>query len=179
MRLDPTDRPALQPARLIRVLADFEVRWVLCGSQVLALHGADISPNDLDVVPQLGEDNLKRVSACLDGLGAVAAYLDGWGGQRGTLEACRAWRPDPPTATHLDWLFVTHLGMLDIVIDKADSYESLMDGATLHSVDDVPYRVCDPRRVLTALEGRKRTKDKARRGLYRAMRRQFGMADTD
>lgn len=176
---NPKDRPALQPGRLIRALAEFEVRWVLCGSQVLAIHSADISPNDLDVVPHLGQDNLGRVAACLDALGAVAAYLDGCGGERGTLDACRGWRTHPATAANLDWLFVTQWGMLDIVIEKADSYESLMDGATPHSADGVPYWVCDPRRVLTALEGRQRSKDKERRAVYRAIRRQFGMSDAD
>ncbi|MCK0096908.1 hypothetical protein MWU60_15115 [Yoonia sp. F2084L] len=174
---DPKERPPLQPAQLIRVLADFKINWVLCGSQVLALHGADLAPNDLDVVPDLAPDNLRRVADCLDDLHATAAYLDGWGGPRGTLEACRAWHPDPATAEHLDWLFVTPFGMLDIVIEHADSYASLMNGATRYYAEDVSYWVCDPRRVLQALEGRKRPKDAKRRAVYRAMRRKFGMPD--
>ncbi|SPH17837.1 hypothetical protein DEA8626_01364 [Defluviimonas aquaemixtae] len=176
-RLDPTDRPALQPAPLIKALAKFKVRWVLCGSQVLALHGAGIVANDLDVVPHLESENLRRVAACLEYLRAVAAYLDGWGGERGTLEACRAWRPVPPTSENLDWLFVTHLGMLDIVIEKADPYESLMDHAEVRSAGGTPYWLCDPRRVLKALEGRARKKDRERDAIYRLMRRRLGMPE--
>ncbi|MEJ6401474.1 hypothetical protein [Yoonia sp. 2307UL14-13] len=176
MRLDPTDRPALQPTALIKALATHDVQWVLCGSQVLALHGADLAPNDLDVVPELSPENLHRVAACLRDLEAVAAYLDGWGGERGTLEACTAWRPDPPTADHLDWLFVTERGMLDIVIAHADPYDSLMDGATERDADGTPYWCCDPRRVLKALEKRNRKKDTAREAVYRDMRRKLGMS---
>ena len=173
--LKPTDRPALQPAALIKALAVHDVKWVLCGSQVLALHGADLTPNDLDVVPELSPDNLKRVAACLRDLDAVAAYLDGWGGERGTLETCAAWCPDPPTADHLDWLFVTELGMFDIVIEHADSYDSLMDGAVQMDAHDTQYWCCDPRRVLTALERRNRKKDAAREAVYRDMRQRLGM----
>ncbi len=178
-RHDPTDRPPLQPAPLIGALAAFEVRWVLCGSQVLAMYGADITPNDLDVVPELSHENLRRLAACLTKLEAVAAYLDGWGGARGTLEACRAWRPDPPTADHLDWLLITAFGPLDIVIAHADPYASLMQGATQCQSEGTPYWVCDPRRVLTALESRSRTKDAVRHATYQAMRRKFGMPALD
>lgn len=176
-RLDPIDRPALQPGALIRALSAFNVRWVLCGSQVLRLHGGDLQPNDLDVVPDLSPENLENVAACLAELDAVAAYLDGWGGARGTLEACRAWRPDRASAVHLDWLYVTPFGMLDIVIEKAESHDALMEGATWREVDGAACWVCDPRRVLRALEGRQRVKDDARRAVYREMRRRFGMPD--
>ncbi|MBV7379058.1 hypothetical protein [Maritimibacter dapengensis] len=174
---DPEDRPALRAGDLIRCLARFDVRWVLCGSQVLALHGAKFTPNDLDVVPDLTPENLERVAACLEDLGATAAYLEGWGGARGTMDACKAWRPWPATAENLDWLFVTRFGMLDIVIKKADSYAALIEGATWEAVDGAECWVCDPRKVLAALEGRRRAKDHARRAAYREMRQVFGMPD--
>ncbi|MEL6682681.1 MAG: hypothetical protein AAFQ09_08545 [Pseudomonadota bacterium] len=177
MRLDPRHRPPLQPDQLIAKLASHDVQWVLCGSQVLALHGAALSPNDLDVVPELSPENLRRVAECLNDLDAVAAYLDGWGGARGTLEACRAWRPSPPTADHLDWLFVTEFGMLDIVIAHADPYESLMEGAMEREAVGITYWCCDPRRVLTALEQRNRKKDSARADVYQALRQELGMPE--
>ncbi|WP_341366927.1 hypothetical protein [Yoonia sp. BS5-3] len=175
----PKDRPPLQPAPLIAALDAYAVRWVMCGSAVLSLHGADIIPNDLDVVPDLSEDNLRRLADCLKHLNAVAAYLDGWGGARGTLEACANWRPDPPDADNLDWLFVTAFGPLDIVIAHADPYASLMQGAAQHVAEGVSYWVCDPRRVLKALEPRNRTKDKARAAIYQQMRQRFGMPPID
>jgi len=178
-RLDPSARPPLQRVPLIHALARHRVRWVLCGSEVLRLHGADLTPNDLDVVPDLAPDNLGRLAGCLSELQAVAAYLEGWGGARGTLQACRDWRPSPATADHLDWLLVTRFGMLDIVVAKAEPYDILMQGASHYLAAGVPYMACDPRRVLAALEGRTRAKDRARAGIYADLRRRLGMPATE
>lgn len=176
-RLDPKDRPPLQIAPLIDALAQHGVRWVMCGSQVLKFYGAEIAPNDLDVVPDLTPANLKRVATCLKSLDAVAAFLDGWGGARGSYAACQNWQPNPPTAEHLDWLYVTQFGMLDIVIEKAEPYASLMDGASEMLISGHSVSVCDPRRVLKALEPRQRKKDAARQSEYQRLRKQFGMPE--
>lgn len=178
-RLDPKTRPPLQPDKLINALAEFDVAWVLCGSQVLALHGAKLTPNDLDVVPDLAPDNLERLANCVAKLDAVAAYLDGWGGARGTYEACLDWRPDPPTAEHLDWLLVTRFGMLDIVIDNADPYDVLMSDATQMTTGKTPYWACTPQRVLNALKPRNRKKDLERAAEYARMRKLFGLPPVD
>lgn len=169
----PHDRPPLDAPALVAALDRHEVRWVLAGSLVLSLHGARLTPNDLDVVPDLAEENLTRVAACLGELGAVKAYLDGWGGVRGTLEACRAWSPDPATVENLDWLFVTPHGMLDIVVELAEPYETLMQEAELHEMDGVRFHACHPARVLAALEKRDRKKDRERAGEYARMRALF------
>ena len=179
MHLHPTDRPATQFVPLIRLLAQHDVRWVLCGSHVLALHGAEIVANDLDVVPDLATGNLIRIAVCLDALEAVPAYFGGAAGPDDTYEACLAWRSDPPTPENLDHLFVTPLGMLDIVIRNADPYESFLAGASPMSADGAPFLACDPRRVLKALEGRSRQKDRDRRSIYEAMRRDLGMPELD
>ncbi|QHQ34489.1 hypothetical protein [Algicella marina] len=173
-RLHPSDRPVLQAEALIAVLAAHEVRWVLCGSQVLALHGAKLVPNDLDVVPELSPENLARVAECLRSLNAVRAYLDGWGGA--TLAECEDWRVGAATAEALDWLYVTPLGMLDIVVEFAAPYAELMQGAIELEAAGVPYRACDPRKVLRALERRDRSKDAARRAEYARLRRELGVA---
>jgi len=171
--LTPTDRPALEPAPLIDALHVHGVRWVLCGSHVLTLHGAALKANDLDVVPDLTSENLSRVAACLAALNARRAHLNGWGGARGTMAACLSWRPEPPTASNLDWLYVTPHGMLDIVIENADPFDALMQGASRHTSGSTPYFACAPWRVLQALEKRTRKKDKARMAIYAAMRARF------
>ena len=177
-RLSPMARPKLQPGPLLAALQRSGADWVLCGSQVLALHGADLEPNDLDVVPDLTPDNLARIAACLEELGAVKAYLDGWGGARGTYKACLAWRADEPSAAHLDWLYVTPFGLLDIVIEFAEPYATIMQDAQKVSLAGHAIWASDPRRVLRALEDRSREKDRARAEVYRRMRRKFGMAET-
>jgi hypothetical protein len=181
MLLDPTHRPAPQLARLVRALAVHDVRWVMCGSYVLALHGADLVPNDLDVVPALDAANLARLARCLDALGAVPARVEAEGWPMSTLEACRAWRSDPPTRENLDQLFVTRHGMLDVVIEfvvvepGADPYRSLLAGASSMTVGGTAFCVCDPRRVLQALPARTRRKDQQRQAAYAAMRLKFPM----
>lgn len=174
--LDPTDRPPQQLNALVATLDRHEVEWVMVGSQVLALYGANFQPNDLDVLPKLTDDNLKRVAACLSELRATKAYLDGWGGERGTLDACIGWTPDPATAENLDWLMVTPLGMLDIVIAFAsEPYEVAIAYSEKRKIGDAVVSVCDPRRVLVALEARSRTKDAERWREYQRLRKTFGM----
>ena len=71
--IDPRDRPPQQLEPMVAALARHQVEWVLIGSQVLALYGADLVPNDLDVLPELSPTNLQRLAECLNELGAVAA----------------------------------------------------------------------------------------------------------
>lgn len=169
-RLGPRQRPPLQTTQLVRALNTHDVNWVLYGSQVLVLHGADLQPGDLDIIADTSPENLKRFALCLEHLGTVAAFLDAWGGARGTFQACDNWQPFPATADHLDWLFVTPFGMLDIVVSCCDGFDALMQGATQHASGGVAFWACDPRKVLDALEGRTRAKDEARSPIYEKTR---------
>lgn len=174
---DPAARPPPQMDALIAALARHQVRWVMWGSQVLALHGAALEPNDLDIVPDLEAGNLERLASCLDWLGAVMAHTRGADLPEGSLEACRTWRPSPPTPENLDWLFVTGLGMLDVVIRNAAPCAELAAGASRELAGGVEYLACDPRLVLRDLEvrGYRRRKDRERRDAYDALRSRLGM----
>lgn len=141
----------------------------MSGSTVAALYGAEVVPNDLDVVPALDAENLARLAGLLDALQARPAYLPPpFKGP--TLEECRAWRPDPPTAQHLDHLFVTSLGMLDIPPLLTGSYEQLMAHARSITIAEVEVWVCDPRQVLDRLPAKTRPKDLERAATYTALR---------
>ncbi len=175
-RPDPKTRPAPQIPELVRTLEEFGVVWLLAGSYVLTLHGADLDPNDLDVVVRRDPANLARLARCLDHLDATPAWYGEGNPWIASLDACRAWRPEPATIEHLDHLFVTRLGMLDVPFEFLPPYEDLLDGATQIPIGGVPVTVCDPRRVLRALEARDRKKDRARSKLYADMRKQLGMA---
>lgn len=67
------------------------------------------------------------------------------------LRQCQSWKPDPPTASHLDHLFVTALGMLDIPPDLTGTYAQLRPGASPLAVAGVPVLVCAPEDVLAHL----------------------------
>lgn len=174
--LTPRDRTPLQADALIRALSRHQVDWVLCGSYVLKMHGADLCPNDLDVVPDLSPENLQRLATCLASLAPVAAYFENWDDPRNTPAHCIARRLAPATPEALDWLWVTEWGMLDIVIEHADPYTILMSDATHHIIDGIPFHACRPERVLRALETRNRKKDLTREAEYDRLRRQFGLA---
>lgn len=167
--LDPESRPRLQIAPLLRLLHDRGIDWVLSGSTVLAIYGAQLEPNDLDVVPDLDALNLRRLAGVLAELGAVPAYLPAWS-KTMTLRQCREWVPEPPTAEHLDHLFVTRLGMLDIPPELTGSFAQLRPGATLLELAGIPVWVCDPEEVLRRLPERPRPKDVERAAQYAAVR---------
>lgn len=56
---------------MIRLLHDRRIDWILSGSAVLILYGAELRPNDLDVVPALDDENLQRLPGYL-------ANADNW-----------------------------------------------------------------------------------------------------
>lgn len=167
--LDPESRPPVRPAPLLRLLHDRGVEWVLSGSAVLALHGADLRPNDLDVVPSLEPDNLRRLADVLVEVAAIPAYFPSRDRMM-PLATCRAWRPEPATAEQLDHLFVTRLGMLDVPPKLTGTYAELRPGATVVEVAGVPVLVCAPEEVLGRLPERPRPKDVERAEQYAAVR---------
>lgn len=175
-RLDPRDRPVLNAEALVAALAEHGVTWLLAGSYVLKLHGADLTPNDLDVVVARDAGNVERLACCLEALEAVPSWSSDPKWNLGTLDDHRAWTPWPATLPRLDQLFVTELGMLDIPVALVPPYEELLPGATEMEVGTHTITVCDPRRVLNALNNRNRKKDRERAQVYAEMRAKFGLS---
>lgn len=167
--LDPRSRPPLRPARLLRLLHEFDIDWILSGSAVLVLYGADLTPNDLDVVPSLDPGNLRRLADLLVNLEAVPAYLPSWPATL-SLDQCRTWTPQPPTAAQLDHLFVTRLGMVDVPPTLTGTYVELKRKASRVQLAGVPVLACAPEDVLRRLPTRPRPKDVERAGQYAAVR---------
>lgn len=167
--LDPLARPKAQIPLLIQELDRYRVRWVMSGSTVAAVFGAELVPNDLDVVPALDIDNLCRLASLLGALQAVPACFPPPSPGL-TLEQYLAWRPDPPTAKHLDHLFVTSLGMLDIPPTLTGSYDELMTDARVITMAGVQVWICDPGQMLDRLPAKARTKNMARAATYTALR---------
>lgn len=57
-------------AGLLRLLDEHGVRYVVTGSGAAMLHGVDLVPGDLDVTPALDRENLERLAALLEAIGA-------------------------------------------------------------------------------------------------------------
>jgi hypothetical protein len=175
-RPDPTAKIPPDIPALIAALSMHDVVCLLAGSYVLALYGAEIEPNDLDVVVRRDQANLDRLARCLNDLDAVPFWCGDPAWDFGTPEEHRAWRPDPATIEHLDRLFVTRHGALDIPFELIPDYSDLIGGCTQRKVTGHSVDVCDPRSVLLALERRQRKKDSVRQAIYAEMRERFGLA---
>lgn len=64
------DEPDFDPGRILRVLAEHGVRFVLIGGLAATVHGSDIVTTDVDITPDPAPDNLDRLSAALRKLNA-------------------------------------------------------------------------------------------------------------
>ncbi|MBW3603856.1 MAG: nucleotidyltransferase family protein [Actinobacteria bacterium] len=60
-----------EPDRILKVLAEHGVRYVLVGGIAATLRGSPSMTYDIDVAPELSGDNLERLAAALRELGAV------------------------------------------------------------------------------------------------------------
>jgi hypothetical protein len=165
---DPTARPALQLLPIVQLLDASGVNWVLTGSTVLAIYGARLIPNDLDVTPDLHPDNLQRLAVVLRNIDAIPAFTPQWP-DGPSMTDCGAWTPYPATEQNLDHLFVTRLGMLDVPPRICGTYDDLIKHAARVDVGGIPIAVCALSEVLTRLHGRTRAKDQQRAAIYRQM----------
>ncbi len=173
--LDPTKKISPDIPKLVDMLARHEVVWLLAGSYVLTLNGAKIVPNDLDVVVRRDPQNLLKLSGCLAELDAIPYWSGDPEWDLGTVDDHKSWRPVPATIKHLDQLFVTRYGMLDIPFKLVPDYANLICGCSRKNIAGHWVDVCDPRSVLVALESRRRKKDIERQAIYTEMRRRFGL----
>ena len=96
-----------RPERILAVLAEHGVDYVMIGGLAAALHGSDMVTTDLDITPASGEDNLERLSAALRSLRA-RIRSDG-------LPDGLVFSHDGSSLANADvWNLVTDFGDLDI-----------------------------------------------------------------
>jgi hypothetical protein len=115
---------ALRIGRLLGVLHEGRVEYVLTGSVAAMAYGLALVPRDLDIAPSLETGNLDCLATVLRQLGAKPKYAPTW--LHGpTREQCEAWIPEPADEVNLDHRFVTAYGELDVVPRKAGSFAEL------------------------------------------------------
>jgi hypothetical protein len=66
-----TPTPAFDPLRALRVLTEFDVRFVMIGGFAGRLHGSPTVTNDLDICYARDAENLRRLAAALRELRAT------------------------------------------------------------------------------------------------------------
>jgi predicted nucleotidyltransferase len=147
--------PELAPERLLGVLQEHGVRFVLIGGFAAVIHGSPYVTLDVDVVPERSEDNLRRLSEALRSMHA------------------RVWTADEPEgapfghdATSLAgtnvWNLVTDHGRLDItfVPSGTTGYEDLQRDAVHLTILGVEVDLASLADVVRSKEAAGREKDR-------------------
>lgn len=154
------------PAAILAILTQHDVRFVVIGGIAARLRGAPLVTEDIDVTPARDRDNLRALAAALHELEArlrVAADPDGV-----------AFPIDAEMlAVNQSWTLTTKAGDLDLVFMPAGSegYADLVrdsDDLTVREGPDVTVAVASLRDVIRTKEAAGRAKDRAALPLLRA-----------
>lgn len=152
---DVTVEPELAPERMLGVLADHDVRFVLVGGFAAVIHGSPHLTTDVDIVPERSEANLGRLSAALDAMHARVWTADEPEGMAfrhdaGSLSAATVWN------------LVTDHGRLDLtfVPSGTEGFEDLERDAIHLTVLGVEVDVASLADVIRSKEAAGREKDR-------------------
>lgn len=100
--------PEFDPVRLLRILTDHQVRFVVIGGIAARLRGAPLITEDVDVTPENSTDNLQRLANALRSLDARMRTPTDPDGVAFPIEPAML-------AVNQSWTLVTAAGDLDLV----------------------------------------------------------------
>jgi predicted nucleotidyltransferase len=134
---------ALDPVPLLKHLSDHKVEYIIIGGFAVNAHGHVRSSKDLDIVPNPSGENLERLAAALDDVGARDAEADDFEPAEMPMSATR---PED-LAQGGNFRLVTDLGDLDVMqwvsgVVTDDLYAELAPHALEGSIEGIPVRVC-------------------------------------
>jgi hypothetical protein len=123
----------LEAERILSVLAEHQVDYVLVGGLAVQTHGHVRTTFDVDVLPRPERSNLARLA---DALNALGARVLNPGSEGRAIDAAML-----PQATL--WQFATRHGPIDVVHDApgAPPYDELRDHALEIQLGDVALAV--------------------------------------
>ncbi|MFT4165262.1 MAG: hypothetical protein QM650_08465 [Microlunatus sp.] len=139
---------------LLAVLARHRVVYVMIGGMAAVTHGSPFPTEDLDITPAGAADNLERLSAALDELGA-----------RVRVEGVDQGLPFEHDAVSLGaverWNLTTRCGDLDVTFVPAGThgYDDLVKGASEVELFGVTVAVCSLADVVRSKQAANRPKD--------------------
>lgn len=147
--------PELAPERILGVLRDHAVRFVLVGGFAAVVHGSPYVTFDVDVVPQRTDENLRRLSDALKVMHA------------------RVWTSADPKGLPFEhdgssiggskvWNLVTDYGRLDITFEPSGThgYEDLDRDAIRLTILGVEVDVASLADIVRSKEAAGREKDR-------------------
>ncbi len=159
---DLTPARFFEPDRILRVLAEHKVQYVLVGGIAATLRGSPSMTYDIDVAPEQSRDNLERLTNALSDLGAV-----------------RYTEPDEDVATpHPDELsarveqFASPVGYIDVLreLRAIGGYDRLIQAAELIDVAGTEVHVAALDDIIASKEAAGRPKDLAQLPALYALR---------
>ena len=156
--------PELDPERMLSVLADHGVRYVIVGGFAGVIYGSPYVTADIDIVPEAGEENLRRLSEALRSLNA------------------KVWTQDEPEGLPFNHdarsladakvrNLVTDHGRLDLTFVPSGTagYEDLARDCVHLTILGVPADVASLADVIRSKEAAGREKDRLMLPVLRSM----------
>jgi hypothetical protein len=147
--------PDFEPERILEVLANQDVDFVLIGGLAAATRGSPFLTQDVDITPDVSRDNLSRLSAALKELQARIRAEGVEGGLPFDHDA------EPLAANGVSNL-TTPYGDLDISLKPSgtDGYPDLARGATTTSAFGVTLRIASLEDIVRSKQAADRDKDR-------------------
>jgi hypothetical protein len=130
-----TLEPPLDAERILRVLAEHDVSYVLIGGLAVQTHGHVRTTNDADLIPEPNPTNLRRLAAALNDLDAKVVNPG--------KEDLRIDAKMLPRSTI--WQFTTRDGGIDVMheVPGGRPYSELSDRALHVQLGDIDVPVVD------------------------------------
>jgi hypothetical protein len=147
--------PELAPERILGVLQEHGVRFVLVGGFAAVIHGSPYVTVDVDVVPERTEQNLRRLSDALRGMHARI-----W--TSGEPDGIPFGHDAPSLAGSNVWNLVTDHGRLDITFEPSGTggFDDLERDAVHLEILGVEVDVASLADVIRSKEAAGREKDR-------------------
>lgn len=159
----------LDAREILRVLNEHDVRYVVVGGFAALLQGLSQTTVDVDITPEASDENLERLGAALDDLGA-RLWPSGADEPVDWPWSPRSFRDLTTASTR------TRAGDLDIVLrpdapgGRSYSYEDLAEDALVIELPELDVPVASLDRIIASKEAAGRDKDAASLPLLRALR---------
>ncbi|HSK90492.1 MAG TPA: hypothetical protein VK875_04185 [Euzebyales bacterium] len=155
-----------EPDRILRVLTEHGVRFVLVGGIAATVHGSPSVTYDIDLAPEQSPDNLERLAAALTELGAVR-YTE-------PEEDLAAPRADELSARVEQ--FASPIGYIDVLreLRAVGGYEQLLATAEQVDLAGVPVYVAALDDIIASKQAAHRPKDLAQLPALYALRDELG-----
>ncbi len=150
-----SDLAPFDPERLIRVLADHDVEFVLIGALAARLQGFPRVTADADITPSVAKDNLERLASALRELEAKV-FTESV--PEGLAFDCSA----QALARARIWNLVTTAGRLDLAFEPSgtDGYEDLIRSAIAYEVFGVELKAAALEDIIRSKEASDRPQDR-------------------